>query len=387
MKSLPVMQLAKNVADAITNGHPWIFDRALRNPGSDLQAGQLVAVCRGRQFVARGFVDPESPIRVRVLELSQHVPVDARWVRAYVTKATKMRISDARLGTTNGWRLIHGENDRMPGLVVDLYDTTVVVAFDGKGARAFWQLYIDQIVASIRDAGIAVDCVWCEGRCLEGSVPDSIVVYEHAARFSVDIQRGQKTGFFLDQRDNRKLVGDLSAGNEVLNLFAYTGGFSVHAALGGARRVTSVDVSSAVIAAAQQNFVLNALEPSEHVFVATDAYEFLETAQTKQYRFDVVIVDPPSFAPSEKAKRKALRAYQRLNTAAMGVLQPAGTLVTASCSSHIDEQDMIFIVQSAGEEVGRDVRIREIRGAATDHPILPAFPEGRYLNLLVVYVG
>jgi 23S rRNA (cytosine1962-C5)-methyltransferase len=218
------------------------------------------------------------------------------------------------------------------------------------------------------------------GGVLSGDLPDEVVIREGDCVYEVDVVRGQKTGFFLDQRDNRRLVGALAGGATVLNLFAYTGGFSVAAGRGGARAVTSVDSAGPAIAAAGRNLARNGLGPG-HELLAEDAWRFLERARAARRLWDIVVCDPPSFAPSARALPGALRAYRELNRAAAAVVAPGGLLVTASCSSHVTPAAFAAAVAEGLEGRGRAI---EHRGAGLDHPVLPAFPEGRYLKLLVV---
>jgi len=324
-------------------------------PKQGVAPGELVIVEAHGEPVAIGFADPASPIAVRVLDLNTDATIDANWVRARVRRAHEVR---ADIVGTDALRLVHGENDYAPGLVVDRYADVGVLAFDGEGARAFWQPH----AALIRDtAGVSAPT---------GSI---VMIEEHGARFEVDVVRGQKTGFFLDQRDNRQRVGTLAAGARVLNLFCYTGGFSIHAALGGARSVTSVD---------QARPAMETLDASDHELVTGDAVAFLERAVDAGRRWDVVVCDPPSYAPSERARPKALRAYRRLNRLAAAVVEPGGVLVSASCSSHVNVDDMLAVLASAG----RRLRVTEIAGAGHDHPVAPGFPEGRYLKCLFAAV-
>jgi 23S rRNA (cytosine1962-C5)-methyltransferase len=199
---------------------------------------------------------------------------------------------------------------------------------------------------------------------------------EDDARFAVDVRAGQKTGFFLDQRDNRRTIRRHAAGARVLNLFSYTGGFSLHAALGGAVHVTSVDVAAPAIAALGKNLALSGLPETAHELVIADAFDFLALARTQGRRWDLVIVDPPSFAPSERARPGALRAYGKLTAAARAVVEPGGRFALASCSSHITVSDLL------GIQTDPELRLRAFAGAASDHPVLPAFPESQYLKFL-----
>jgi 23S rRNA (cytosine1962-C5)-methyltransferase len=216
---------------------------------------------------------------------------------------------------------------------------------------------------------------------VRGDPPAEVVIAEDDARFAVDVRAGQKTGFFLDQRDNRRAIRRHAAGQTVLNLFAYTGGFSIHAALGGATRVTSVDIAPPAIAGLEHNVALTGLPAATHERIATDAFDFLARAAKQGRRWDLVIADPPSFAPSERAKPAALAAYRKLAAAALAVTEPTGRFALASCSSHITEADLLD--QVASLEVAAPLRLRAAAGAASDHPVLPAFPEGRYLKFLL----
>lgn len=390
---VPIVHLAKDLRESIEGGHPWIFDRALRTLPDSLRPGQLVRIAHQKRVLGTGFVDPKGPIAVRILRLGDDIQVDSAWVRKTSESAAKMRATAWELTTTNAYRLFHGENDFMPGLVVDLYDGTGVVSFDGGAAKKFWIEHMAAVHEGCRDAGVEIDRLWARplrrtrgaGVVLYGDEPpQTITIEEHGARFEVDVRRGQKTGFFLDQRENRRLVAGLSAGSTVLNLFGYTGGFSVHAALGGALHVTTVDIAAPAIEVAKRNFSLNGLNPKDHTFAAEDVFEYMERIGSE--RFDIVVCDPPSFAAKKQARGQALQAYRRLNAAAIGRVEPGGFLVTASCSSHITVEDMLDVVRSAATTSGRRARVQQIRGAGSCHPVRPAFPEGRYLKVLVVYV-
>ncbi|RMH36708.1 MAG: class I SAM-dependent rRNA methyltransferase [Deltaproteobacteria bacterium] len=354
------VHLAKDVRRAIRASHPWVFRRALHLPRREPAAGALVVVEDRGEPLCVGYYDPESPIAVRVLSLDPAERIDRAWVRRRVAAAAAARES---IVDTDALRIVHGENDYLPGLVVDRYGDAGVVAFDGAGAAALWSRFEDDIRAVAR------------ARRPEG---DLVRVTEAGAAFEVDLVRGQKTGLFLDQRDNRLRVRSLAAGRTVLNLFSYTGGFTVHAALGGARRTTSVDSARPAMAALARNLALNHLDPAAHEAVVADAFSFLEEAVRRGRRWELVVCDPPAFARSERARPRALRAYRRLNRLAAAVVEPGGMLVTASCSSHVTDADLLAVVA----DCDRRVRVTHIGGAAADHPVAPAFPEGRYLTCL-----
>ena len=383
--SPPTLSLRKNLREAITAGHPWIYDGAVDAGSRELRAGELVRIRDRRGPVALGFVDPASPIRVRVLDRDAGARLDDDWVAHRVRTAAALRLDEPRLAGTDALRAIHGENDFMPGLIVDVYAGVAVIVVDGPAAEAFWAPRIKIVLATLADAGIPIGRHLLRGgRRADRArgTPDRVQIREHGARFEVDVAQGQKTGFFLDQRENRRLLGELAAGATVLNLFGYTGGFSIHAGLGGAARVCTVDLAAPAIAAARRNWELNGLAPSAHEALAVDAFEFARAAAEHGRRWDIVICDPPSFAPSERARPKALKAYRRINALALGLVAPGGRLLTASCSSHITEADLIALVGGAATDARRRLRLIEARGADRDHPVLPAFPEGRYLSAL-----
>ena len=386
----PVVELAKDMEASIRRGHPWLFDRALRRMPA-VAAGDLVTVARSGRHLAVGYADPGAPIAVRVLETDPGAEVGAAWARERARQTAAVRVGDPRLAASDAVRAVHGEGDGMPGLVIDLYAGVAVVVFDGSGAAGFWRPRVGAVLAGLRDAGLTARSAWLKpqrrggggGELLEGDEPPPLVdIEENGARYTVDVRRGQKTGFFLDQRDNRRVAGELAAGAEVLNLFAYTGGFSVQAALGGARRVVTVDLAAAAVDAARDNFTRSGLEPAAHRFEAADVFDVLARERDAGARYDLVICDPPSFAPNARARGRALEAYRRLNAEALGVVAGGGVLLTASCSSHVGEVDLIACVADAAVRAGRRLRVRQIRGAATDHPVRPAFPEGHYLTLL-----
>jgi 23S rRNA (cytosine1962-C5)-methyltransferase len=312
-----------------------------------------------------------------------------------IAAALARRLAFIDRAQTDTFRWIHGEADRLPGLHVDLYGPVAVVRADGAGARAFYQDLPARLVAAAAAAGVTVTAVVERGQgegegaaAALGPLPaGELEVRENGVRFGVDLARGQKGGLFLDQRDNRALVRTLAPGRRVLNLFGYTGGFSLYAALGGAAHTTTVDVAAPAIAAAKRNFERNGLPLDRAHFHAGDAFEFLEAAIARGERWDLLISDPPSFAPSAKALPQALRAYTRLHRLCAAVTAPGGTLCAASCSSHVDGRAFLETVADGVRAAGRTHTLVELRGAAACHPSLPAFPEGDYLKFAVVRVS
>jgi len=383
------LRLTKPLRERIVAGHPWIYDRALAAVPPEVAAGDVVTIADAEGDVALAFADPESPIRARVLA-PPGTRLDAAWTRGRAEAAAARRSRDPLLAGCTGRRLIHGEGDACPGLVIDLYDTTAVVVFDGPAAAVFWRPRLADVLAGLERGGAVIAHAWLRGErrrtsgatsageAVRGDAPVDLVIAEDEARFVVDVRAGQKTGFFLDQRDNRRTIRRHAGGHTVLNLFSYTGGFSLHAALGGATRVTSVDIAPPAIAGLQRNATLSGLAAEAHEGVAADAFDFLTRAARQGRRWDLVIVDPPSFAPSERAKPAALAAYRKLAGAALAVTAPSGRFALASCSSHVTEADLLDQLASLAP-----LRLRAVAGAASDHPVLPAFPEGRYLKFLL----
>ncbi len=394
--------VSRRALESVRRGHPWIyraqvvqvFSAQHRSPPD---AGSIVRLSdEDRRPIGTGVWDPESPIAVRVWSLDPETRVDASLFRERLERAIAIRQSLFADGETNAYRILNGEGDRVPAFVVDRYADVAVLRVDGDAARALVPVLLADVEAPLRALGITT---LLERTSRRGEAPairprfgplrEKVEVKEHGVPFVVDLARGQKTGAFLDQRENRRRVGQIVARRarsgpppRVLNLFSYTGGFSLHAALAGGI-VTSVDVAAAAHATAQESFRLAGVDPSAHSFAAADCFAWLERAKKEGKKWDVVISDPPSFAPSEKAKAKGLAAYRALHRACADVLAEGGTLVAASCSSHVTAEDFASTLDDVA--LGRhDLRLLEMFGPPADHPTLPAFPEGRYLKLAVL---
>lgn len=369
-------------------GHPWIYADALTRPKS-LSTGSVVEVVSadGRS-IGFGLYDARSPIAVRMYTLDPNVSIDDAFVRSRIEEALLARRGAIDMQTTSAFRWVNGEGDFLPGVVVDLYREVAVVRFDGEAVRVLR----DAVVAAVVELGRPLGVVHLyersrggRGQVLYGGAPPSPVeISEHGVRFAVDVLAGQKTGFFLDQRENRRLLRRWSRGAEVANLFSYTGGFSVQAALGGARRVTTVDSAPGAIEGAKINFVLNDLDPALHEFACEDGFGWLARARDAGRQFDLVVIDPPSFAPSEKSLHRALGAYRDLNALALSVVKEGALLATASCSSHVTMEDFLAALRDAGDKARRRLRVLEVRGQPPDHPSPPAFAEGRYLKFVLL---
>jgi 23S rRNA (cytosine1962-C5)-methyltransferase len=391
------VRVAPEAERALRHGHPWLFDQAIRRQSREGLAGDLAVIFdRKRDFLAVGLYDPHSTIRVRILHRGKPTRIDRDWFRAKLAAAAQVRVPLLD-GTTTGYRLVHGENDGLPGLVIDRYEQTLVL----KLYTSAWLPHLRDVLPALVDVVPAERLVLRLGRAMleqpqelyglrDGMLlcgPDldgPLLFRENGLRFEVDPVRGQKTGFFLDQRDNRARVERLATGKDVLNVFAYTGGFSVYAARGGARSVVSVDVSAAALEAAARNMVHNAHIPAvataAHEMVADDAFEALARLKEIGRRFDLVIIDPPAFAQRQEQVAQALSAYERLTRLGLGVLRSGGTLVQASCSSRVDAEAFFEAIHRAAAQVGRPLHEIERTGHPLDHPV--TFKEGAYLKCL-----
>ncbi len=381
MTSPPVAVLRKDLATTIRQGHPWVFDGAVSVPAG-MATGQVVDLHDGRgRFLARGLYDPQSPIALRLWTRDPLQPIDASLLRERVRQAAALRRATVDRAASDAWRLAHGEADGLPALVADRYGPVAVLRCDSPAVHGLRAAFAAALMAQWPDLKAVVERQ-ADGQLLawEGSAPDGpLVVAEHGLRLEADLRLGHKTGLYLDQRENRRRVGRLAAGRRVLNLYSYTGGFSVAAALGGATRVDSVDVAAPALAAAGRNFALNGLPPdsSSYGFHAMDALDFLESERGP---WDLIIADPPSMAPSAESRPRALAAYGRLARLCLERLAPGGILVSCSCSSHIAAAALRGVLAEAATQAGRPLRLFALHGAGPDHPVLPAFPEGDYLQ-------
>jgi 23S rRNA (cytosine1962-C5)-methyltransferase len=388
------LELRKDLARHLRAGHPWVFRKAIEKAPRGLDAGAIVDVVEDGRFVARGYHDPHSAISVRILTREPAEAIDAAFWRNRVRRALALR-DDLVRGTT-GYRLVHGENDGLPGVVADRYGDFVVLKLYSAGLTPHRGHIVEALRLEARGlVGVfgrdeiprdeESDEAAPQGKVLWGAEPpERIEIDEHGMKLLVDVRRGQKTGLFLDQRENRKLVRDLSVGRgDVLNLFGYTGGFSVAAALGGAKHVVTIDVDRDAITLARENFRVNGLDPADHAFASEDAFEILKRYKAQGRQFDLVVCDPPAFAKSQKAVEAAVAGYAALNRAALHVLAPGGLLVTASCSARVSPEQFQDAVKEAAYKTRIDLQLVEDRRQPPDHPVAPQFREGRYLKLAV----
>jgi 23S rRNA (cytosine1962-C5)-methyltransferase len=388
------LRLVKDVRASIDAGHPWIYRDALER--SDARAGELVRVVdRDRSTLAIGYAD-EGVIALRIVARKKG-ELEGDPVASRLSTALAMRAPFVGADTT-AFRWVHGEADRLPGLVVDVYGTFAVVRFDSQGAERFVlgpSGSTDTLVAALRAARPSLTGVLVrkgrgeskEVRVVWGDAPPELVrMTEHGMVLLADLRHGQKTGLFLDHRESRHRVRALARGRDVLNLYGYTGGFSIAAGLGGARSVQTVDVADAALALAEAGWDANQLPSGAHTTHTEDVPRFLEQARERGAQYDLIIGDPPSFAPNEAAVANAMRSYRALHRACLRLLRPGGLYLAASCSSHIGTERFDRTIREALEKVPRHVRILERWGGAADHPRLPAFPEGDYLKCVLLAI-
>ena len=377
--------------------HPWVFSGAIQRIDGGVEDGGIADVVSARgEFLARGYVNRRSQIVARLLTWNEAEPIDAAFWRARLERALRSRSGDDSAG-----RLVNAESDGLPGLVVDRYGKWLVVQALTLGIDRLKRELVGLLAGLLDVRGVYersdVDVREKEGLAQATGVlfgeepPDEIEIAEigHAerlVRFLVDVRRGHKTGFYLDQRDNRRKVAAHCRDADVLNLFAYTGGFACRALLAGARRVVNVDSSAEALALARRNLALNGFAASDEDFVEADAFEALRRYRAEGRAFDAIIIDPPKFAHSAGQVQRAARAYKDLNLVAMQILRPGGILATFSCSGLVSPDLFQKIVFGASIDAGRDAQIVERLSQASDHPVLLAFPEAEYLKGLVCRV-
>jgi len=374
---LATLRLERALESALASGHPWVYRNHL--PAHQLQTGDWVRLVAGRAE-AVGVYDAEGQVAVRLFG-SGRVPTAAD-LAARVAEALALR---RRLvpPETDAYRLVFGEGDYLPGLVVDRYGRYLVVKTYSEGVRrAVLPGVVKALGRALGPRGIALrDAAGLQP--LFGELPPpELTVRERGLRFVANLHAGQKTGLFLDQRENRQKVRELAAGARVLNLFAYNGGFSVYALAGGAAFVRSVDVSAAALRDAERNAAQNGFA-ERHEAVVADVFEFLPRHDE---RYDLVIVDPPALARKKAQRRTALRAYARLNALALARVRPGGLLATASCTAQVSPSAFREALAEAARRAGVRTQIVHEAGHAPDHPLRPEFPEGRYLKFAVLRV-
>jgi 23S rRNA (cytosine1962-C5)-methyltransferase len=378
--ALPTVKVSGDLEASLANGHPWIYRDHLP-PVLDVEPGSWVRIV-SNGWTGIGICDPTSALAVRLY--SRDAVPDAAWFAASVGRAKQRRAPLLEDGLTNAYRLLNGEGDGLPGIVVDVYGPIAVLRLDSAALVKLVPWILDAVQSHVDLKGICQKTTQGLEVLAGRPPPDRLIVSEHGLRFFADIGSGQKTGLFLDHRENRHALERWSRGKSVLNLFSYTGGFSLYAARGGARQVTSVDRAGDAMARARDNVELNGMDPELFEFVTADAMTHLGKLAEDGQRFDIVISDPPSFARNRTQRQRALRAYERLHGLALGVLAPGGLYAAASCTSQVDVESFKGSIAKASARLSRPLQIVMEHGQALDHPVMVGHPEGRYLKFVAL---
>lgn len=405
MSILPQLRLKPGKDIPVRAGHPWIFSDALiETPNLALEIGCLVEVLDAKsQSLGIGTWNGNTSIRVRMFSNTKNTKIDTAF---FTERFQKLEVwKQPHLPAhTNGYRLVHAEADGLPGLIVDRYDQALVFQIHTAGMDRLRNEIVEALTQAFHPT-IIVERSDIDVRRIEGLKDAPITVHldtrkdsstaplipfqEYGLTFTADVLKGQKTGFFLDQREARHTVHTLSKNRRVLNLFGYTGAFSIHAATGGANFVTTVDVSRRALETAQDQFRQNNLDPddeSHFSFLEADVFELLQDKNLPEAPYNLIICDPPALAKSAKHLPQALRAYTDLNTACLRHLQPGGILVTSSCSGRLDPEDFRTMLRISGGHARRDIRLLDWITQPFDHAERLAFPEGRYLKTAILEV-
>ncbi len=386
---------------ALRKGHPWLFEEAIQRQNREGQAGDLAVIFdRKDRFLAIGLYDPRSPIRVRILQHNDPVIIDQHWFKMRFLEASLLRDSLPETGT-NGYRMVHGENDGLPGLVVDRYDQNYVIKLD----TAAWIPRLADVVPALLSVVKAKrlvlrlsrsaqsiaksDLDLMDGDVLAGAPLKAPALFqENGLNFEADLIHGQKTGFFFDQRENRATLGKIIAGRQdidtLLNVFAYTGGFSLYAARAGARKITSLDSSQQALDTAVKNFDLNqdikSISTAIQELACGDAFQLLKKFAAEGRRYDSIVIDPPSFAKRQSEVDQALNSYRRLTWLGLSLLRPGGLFVMSSCSSRVGAEEFFTEVNRVASRNDRPLSELTSTGHALDHPV--NFSQGAYLKCL-----
>lgn len=395
---MPTLILKPGREKSLLRRHPWIFSGAVDKVTGSPRPGETVEVRDAQgNWLARAAYSPVSQIRARVWTFDPDESVDADFFRRRIQSALKRRDAPGLKQASDAIRLLHAESDGLPGLVVDRYGEILVLQSLTAGCE-FWRETLADLLLEETGAAAMYERSDADVRELEGlaprvgllrgsSIESPITITEYGLKFLVNLETGHKTGFYLDQRANRKRVGELAQGREVLNCFCYTGGFSIHAAAGGAKSVLSVDTNGEALALGRQNAQLNGIKADSLDWLEADVFTALRKFRDQNRAWDLILLDPPKFAPTAAQAEKAARGYKDINRLAFKLLRPGGILVTFSCSGGIDAALFQKIVASAALDAGVEAQIVEYLAQGPDHPVSIHFPEGAYLKGLVCVKG
>lgn len=381
----------------IKKGHPWVFDKSIIKQNNPGKAGDLVIIFdnRNNKFLACGLLDPSSPIRIKILQANKPANINSDWFKAKIQEAYNKRIPLLKTGT-NSYRFIYGENDNMPSFIADVYDKVLVI----KLYSNIWLPYLNDILPHLLETSKAETVVLRlsrnvaregnkygleEGLIIHGELENEVVNFkEHGVNFSANVIKGHKTGYFLDHRENRRKVGELAKGKTVLDVFSYAGGFSVHALAGGAKEVISLDISAQALAIAEENAQLNEFNGTHDIIVG-DAFDELENLAEDKRKFDIVVIDPPSFAKSQDEIDGALNSYQKLAELGLKLVSKKGLLVLASCSARVTADMFFELIYETLDKTHTNYKVLEKTLHDIDHPI--SFKEGAYLKCIYLQIN
>ena len=405
METLREVVISKRAELAVRGGHPWIYGAEIEAAAPGIEPGDMVRVLtRKGKFVGSGFYNPHSKITVRLVSTNANDTFDAAFWRRRAAYAVDYRLQVMRPEDRDCCRLIFGEADQMPGLTVDRFGDVLSVQILSLGMERRKREVLDGLIEALRERGLPVACVYERNdvkiRELEGMTEGKgfyrsplldpaeektvVSIIENGIRYDVDVEHGQKTGFFLDQKYNRLAAGRIARGRHVLDCFTHTGAFALNAAKGGAASVTALDISEEAVAMAAHNAEMNGLAVTA---VRADVFDYLtELDRTKDRRFDYIILDPPAFTKSSDTRRAAFRGYKEINYRAMKILPRGGYLATCSCSHFMTEELFVKMVKEAARDAGVTLRQIEARQQAPDHPIVLTVPETYYLKFFLFQV-
>jgi 23S rRNA (cytosine1962-C5)-methyltransferase len=380
---------------SLARRHPWIFSGAVARVEGDPGTGDTVAVrAASGEFLVWAAYSPASQIRARAWSWDEQESIDGDFLRARLRRALAARERLLSAESSDALRLVYGESDGLPGVIVDRYREVLVLQLLSAGAER-WRTELSDAVRELTGCACVFERSDADVRELEGLPAKSGLLYgalpaagvqirEHGLSYGVDVAEGHKTGFYLDQRDNRKRIGELSQGREVLNCFCYTGGFTLNALAGGAASVLSVDSSGNALAQARDNLRRNELDAARAEWQEADVFKHLRTLRDQGRSFDLIVLDPPKFAPTAAFAEKAARGYKDINLLALKLLRAGGLLASFSCSGGVSADLFQKILAGAALDAGAEASIVGHFAAAADHPVLLSFPEGDYLNGLLV---
>ncbi|WP_321879761.1 class I SAM-dependent rRNA methyltransferase [Paraburkholderia bannensis] len=398
-----IVTLKPSKEKSLLRRHPWVYANAIeRVDGKPASGATVIVRAHDGRFLARAAYSPHSQIRARVWSFDENEPIDHAFFKRRVQRALAHR--QTMVHNTGAVRLIFGEADGLPGLIVDWYTEDaqnprgqLVCQFMAAGVEAWKEAIVNALTQATGCPNVyeRSDVSIREKEGLEQMTgllagdepPETIIASENGVRYHVDVRKGHKTGFYVDQRDNRALVQTYAAGRDVLNCFCYTGGFSLAAMKGGAKRVVSIDSSGEALNTAQKNVQANGFDAERATWLDADAFKTLRRLHEEGERFDLVVLDPPKFAASREHVDRAARAYKDINLTGFKLLRPGGLLFTYSCSGAIDAELFQKIVAGAAADAKVDARIIKRLGAGVDHPLLTAFPEGEYLKGLLLQIA